>query len=149
MRPGSINLSSKTAFLFFLLLASGFAVGQKPKWIATWTASPEAADPDPDEPLTNLNNQTARERVRVTAGGKQIRIRLSNECSSAPLLVGRVRVGVVQGPAGVVPGSLQPVTFGGQNTILIPPGAPALSDPVDFPVKNGSEISISLYFPKR
>ena len=148
MRPGSINLSFKTAFLFFLLLASGFAVGQKPKWIATWTASPEAADPDPDEPLTNLNDQTVRERVRVTVGGRQIRIRLSNECSSAPLLVGRVSVGVAQGQASVVTGSLRPVTFGGQDAILIPPGAPILSDPVDLRIKNGSEISISLYFPK-
>jgi hypothetical protein len=90
-----------------------------------------------------------RERLRVTVGGKQIRIRLSNECSSAPLLVGRVSVGVAQGPASVVADSLRPVTFGGQDAILIPPGAPVLSDPVDFPIKNGSEISISLYFPKR
>jgi lysophospholipase L1-like esterase len=148
-RINSMQIHRKVVLLCFLLLVSHVAPGQQRAWIATWTASPEAAAPDPDEPLMSLNNQTARERVRVTAGGKQIRIRLSNECSSAPLLVGRVRVGVAQGPAGVVPGSLQPVTFGGQNTILIPPGAPALSDPVDFPVKNGSEISISLYFPKR
>jgi lysophospholipase L1-like esterase len=148
-RINSMQIHRKVVLLCFLLLVSHLAPGQRRAWIATWTASPEAAAPDPDEPLMSLNNQTARERVRVTAGGKQIRIRLSNECSSAPLLVGRVRVGVAQGPAGVVPGSLQPVTFGGQNTILIPPGAPALSDPVDFPVKNGSEISISLYFPKR
>jgi len=57
-------------------------------------------------------------------------------------------VGVAQEPASVVADSLRPVTFGGQAAILIPPGAPVLSDPVDFPIKNGSEISISLYFPK-
>jgi hypothetical protein len=39
--------------------------------------------------------------------------------------------------------------FGKKDTILIPPGAPALSDPVDLPVTDGSEIAISLYFPKR
>jgi lysophospholipase L1-like esterase len=127
---------------------SHFAISQQPSWIATWTASPEAADRDPDEPLTNLDNQTVRERARVTVGGKQIRIRLSNECGSVQLLVGRVSVGVAQGPATVVPNSLRPVTFGGQDSILIPPGAPALSDPVDFPIESGSEISISLYLPK-
>jgi lysophospholipase L1-like esterase len=131
-----------------LLSISHFAISQQPGWIATWTASPEAADHDPDEPLTNLDNQTVRERVRVTVGGKQVRIRLSNEFGSAPLLVGRVSVGIAQGPASVVPSSLRPVTFGGQDSILIPPGAPSLSDPVDFPTANGSEISISLYFPK-
>jgi lysophospholipase L1-like esterase len=148
MRPSPINVSPKTALLFFLLFTSSLAVGQRPKWIATWTASPEAADPDPNEPLTNLNDQTVRERLRVTVGGRQIRIRLSNECSSAPLLVGRVSAGVAQGPANVVANSLRSVTFGGQDSILIPPGASMLSDPVDFPLKNGSEISISLYFPK-
>jgi len=40
------------------------------------------------------------------------------------------------------------VTFGKKDTILIPPGSPALSDPIDLPVKDGSEIAISLYFPK-
>ena len=124
------------------------AVSQLPSWIATWTASLAAADPDPSEPLANLDNQTVRERLHVTVGGRQIRIRLSNEFGSAPLLVGRVSVGLAQGPASVVANSLRPVTFGKQDSILIPPGAPALSDPVDFPVENGAEISVSLYFPK-
>jgi lysophospholipase L1-like esterase len=134
-------------FIAFVSI-SHFAISQQSSWIATWTASPEGADSDPNEPLTNLDNQTVRERLRVTAGGGQIRIRLSNECSSAPLLVGRVSVGVAQGAAGVVANSLRPVTFGRQDSILIPPGAPALSDPVDFTIENGSEISLSLYFPK-
>src|ERR1700677_3977912 len=94
---------------------SHFAISQQSSWIATWAASPEAADPDPNEPLTNLDNQTVRGRLRVTLDGKQIRIRLSNECSSAPLLVGRVSVGVAQDPASVVPNSLRPVRFGKQD----------------------------------
>jgi lysophospholipase L1-like esterase len=148
MRPAPENVSCKAAFLVLFLCISSFVMGQRPTWVATWTASPEPADADPDELLFNLNNQTVRERVRVTVGGKQIRLRLSNECSSAPLLVGTVSVGLALGPASVVADSLRSVTFGGRNAILIPAGAPALSDPVDLPVKNGSELSISLYFPK-
>jgi hypothetical protein len=136
----------KTASVLFLLLLSHVAMGQRLVWIATWTASPEAADADPDDALLNLNDQTVRERVRVTLGGRQIRIRLSNEGSSAPILVGRVSVGTVRSPAGVVSGSPRRVTFGKKDTILIPPGAPALSDPMDLPVTDGA---ISLYFPKR
>jgi lysophospholipase L1-like esterase len=143
-----MNVSPKTALLLFFLPIPHFAMGQQPAWIATWTASPEAADPDPNEALLNLNDQTVRERVRVTTGGEQIRIRLSNECSSVPILVGKVSVGVAENPARVAPHSLRRVTFGGQDSILIPQGAPMLSDPVDFPINNDSEISISLYFPK-
>jgi lysophospholipase L1-like esterase len=148
MRLNAMNVSPKTALLLFFLPIPHFAMGQQPAWIATWTASPEAADPDPNEALLNLNDQTVRERVRVTAGGEQIRIRLSNECSSVPILVGKVSVGVAENPARVAPHSLRRVTFGGQDSILIPQGAPMLSDPVDFPINNDSEISISLYFPK-
>jgi lysophospholipase L1-like esterase len=145
----SAKAFGKTASVLFLLLLSNVAMGQRPVWIATWTASPEAADADPDDALINLNNQTVRERVRVTLGGRQIRIRLSNECSSASVLVGGVSVGTARSRSDVVSGSLRRVTFGKKDTILIPPGAPALSDPVDLPVTDGSEIAISLYFPKR
>lgn len=117
-------------------------------WIATWTASPEAADPDPNVAVLNLVDQTVRERVRVSMGGARIRIRLSNEFGSSPVLVGPVTVAVPSNPADVKPGSIQAVTFGGRNSLIIPAGAPALSDPVDFPIKAGAEISVSLYFPK-
>jgi lysophospholipase L1-like esterase len=143
------NALHKAASVLFLLLLSNVAMGQRPVWIATWTASPEAADADPDDALLNLNDQTVRQRVRVTLGGRQIRIRLSNECSSASVLVGGVSVGTARSPRDVVPGSLRRVRFGNKDTILIPPGAPALSDPVDLPVTDGSEIAISLYFPRR
>jgi lysophospholipase L1-like esterase len=139
-----------TAVLATLMVfLSQCAVGQQSTWIATWAASPEAADPDPDEALLNLNNQTVRERVRVTLGGPQILIRLSNEYSTSPVLVGAVSVGIPLTTTGVIPSSLRKVTFGGKDTISISPGAPALSDPIDLAVTNGSEVAISLYFPER
>jgi lysophospholipase L1-like esterase len=41
------------------------------------------------------------------------------------------------------------VTFGGHPSITLPAGAPVLSDPVEFPVAPGAEISVSLHFPGR
>jgi len=41
------------------------------------------------------------------------------------------------------------VTFEGHNSVTIPTGAPVLSDPITFPVKAETEISISIFFPKR
>ena len=125
------------------------APAQRDAWMATWTASPERADPDPNQPILNLQDQTVRERVRISVGGPRIRIRLSNEYGSAPLVLGSVTVAVPGEPASVKPGSIQNVTFGGRNSITIPAGAPVLSDPVAFPVAFGAEISVSLYFPTR
>ncbi len=135
--------------LFIPQLAGAPRNAPRNTWIATWAASPEPTAPDPNEPLLNIEDQTVRERVRVSIGGAQICIRLSNEYGSAPLLVGSATVGAPTDPTSVKPGSIQTVTFGGRNSVTIPAGAPILSDPLAFPVTSGAEISISLYFPKR
>ena len=135
--------------LFIPQLAGPPRNAPRDAWIATWAASPEPADPDPNKPLLSIEDQTVRERVRVSIGGAQICIRLSNEYGSAPLLIGSATVAMPSDPASVRPGSIQTVTFGGRNAVTIPAGAPVLSDPVAFPVTSGAEISISLYFPKR
>ena len=80
--------------------------------------------------MLNLEDQTVRERVRISVGGPEIRIRLSNEYGSSPLLVGSVTVAVPKDPATVKPGSIHVVTFGGQNSITIPPGAPLYAGPI-------------------
>jgi lysophospholipase L1-like esterase len=136
-------------FACLLLLVPGLAEAGTAAWVATWATSPQSADPAINRPLLRIEDQTVRERVRVSAGGEQICIRLSNEYGSTPLLVGSVTVAAPTDPASVRPGSIQAVTFGGRSSITIPAGAPALSDPVAFPVASGAEITISLYFPKR
>ena len=90
-----------------------------------------------------------RERVRVSVGGSQIRLRLSNEYGSSSLLLGSVTVALPNGPADVQRASIRTVTFGGRNLVTIPAGAPILSDPIAFSMAPGAEISISLYFPNR
>jgi lysophospholipase L1-like esterase len=132
-----------------LLFVPQFAAAQRDSWIATWTAAPEPADPDPKEPVLNLEDQTVRERVRISIGGAQIRIRLSNEYGSSALVLASVTVAVPNGPASIRTDSIRTVTFGGRNSVTIPAGAPALSDPLAFPVAYGAEISLSLYCPKR
>jgi lysophospholipase L1-like esterase len=133
----------------FFLLVPQWAMTQQTALIATWTASAMAADPDPAEPLLKIDGQTVRERARVSIGGSRICIRLTNEYGSTPLLIDSVTVATPVDLAGVKPGSIRTVTFGGRTSITIPPGAPALSDPVDFSIAPGAEISLSLYFPHR
>jgi hypothetical protein len=121
----------------------------RPTWIASWAASPQPADPDPEEPLLNLDGQTVRQRVRLSIGGAQVRVRLSNEYDSTPLSIGSVTVAAPDGMTGVRPESLRLLKFSGRDSITIPAGAPILSDPVDLAVVAGAELSISVYFPGR
>ncbi len=136
------------ALACLLFFVRPFMAASQDAWIATWAASPQPAALDPSEPLFNLENQTVRERVRVSVGGDQIQIRLSNEYGSTPLLIGPVTVALPIDSSSVKAASIHAVTFGGHNSITIPVGAPVLSDPVAFSVPYGGEISISLYFPK-
>ena len=131
-----------------LLLVPRLAEAGSP-WVATWAASPQSADPAINRPLLRIEDQTVRERVRVSAGGDRICIRLSNEYGSTPLLVGSATVAEPTDPSSVKPGSMQTVTFGGRTSVTIPAGAPVLSDPVNFSLASGAEIAISLYFPRR
>jgi len=137
------------ALICCLLFVPQGAAAQANAWIATWAASPQPVAADPDEPLLKIDDQTVRERVRISIGGAQIRIRLSNEYGSTPLLIGSVTVATPSEPAGIRPGSIHTVTFGGRQSVTIAAGAPVLSDAVAFPVASGAELGISLYFPKR
>jgi lysophospholipase L1-like esterase len=141
-----MNSVGRYALFGALLLVPRLEAAQRDAWIATWVASPEPSGPDASEPLLNIRNQTVRERVRVSLGGPQIRLRLSNEYGTEPLLVGAVTVGSPKSP-GAIRSSAIRVNFAGRGAVTIPPGAPVLSDPVLFPVADGAEITISLFFP--
>jgi lysophospholipase L1-like esterase len=135
--------------VFFVLFVPEFVAASTNAWIATWATSPQSGTPNPREPLLSIDNQTVRERVRVSIGGSQIRLRFSNEFGSSPLLIGAVTVAIPTDVSSIKEESIQNVTFEGVNSTAIPAGAPVLSDPINFPLKPGTEISISIYFPKR
>lgn len=139
----------KSVLSCFLAFASPWAVAQQAAFVATWAASPQAGGANPAEPLDKIEGQTVRERVRVSVGGAQISIRLSNEYGSTPLMIGSATIATPNDFASVKPDSIRIITFGGRTSITIPAGAPALSDPVAFPVLPGAEVSVSLYFPQR
>lgn len=138
--------------LAFVFIADGRAApaaSAEKVWAAAWTASPVATDPDPDDPLLNIDGQTVRQRVRLSIGGAQLRVQLSNEHGATALTVGSATVALPSDVASVRRESLRPLTFGGKRSVTIPAGAPILSDAVDLVVPPGGEISISLYFPQR
>jgi lysophospholipase L1-like esterase len=92
-------------------------------------------------------NVTIRQLVRVSAAGKRIRLRFSNEGGNDALPLGAVHVGVAGPDGGVVAGSDRAVSFDRRGTIIIPAGAPLLSDPIDLPVKALDRLVISIHLP--
>jgi lysophospholipase L1-like esterase len=137
------------ALICSFLLIPQHILAQRNSWIATWATSPQSSAPNPKQPLLNIENQTVRERVRLSIGGSKICIRLSNEYGSSPLLIGAATAAMPSNPSSIRPETIHAITFGGRTSVTIPAGAGLLSDPITFSVASGSEITVSIYFPNR
>ena len=109
-------------------------------WVGTWTASPQAAS-SPVE----FKGQTIRQIVRVSIGGKRVRVRLSNAFGAGPLVISGARVALRSTGATIVAGSDRTLTFNGLPSTAIPPGALAVSDPVNLRVPDLGELAVSIY----
>ena len=96
-----------------------------------------------------LEGQTVRQVARISVGGDQLRIVLSNEFGARPVTIGSATVALSAGGDTVDPATVKPVTFSGQTSAVIPPGAPLVSDPVDLAVKPLSSVAVSFYLPKK
>ncbi len=122
---------------------------QGAEWLQTWGAAPlpptPAMGPFPASPA--FANQTVRQTVRISAGGKRLRLRLTNEFGTKPLRIGALRVAIADDKGEPRPGTERQVRFAGETNVVIPPGAPYSSDPIDLPVAALSSLSISLYLP--
>jgi lysophospholipase L1-like esterase len=114
-------------------------------WTGTWGTAP--AGPPLDANVLTFTDQTLRLIVHTSTGGNRVRIRLSNELGSTPLTIGAARIGLRAGGSDVAAGTDRALSFGGRSFVTIPPGAPALSDPVELNVPPLSSLAVSLYLP--
>jgi lysophospholipase L1-like esterase len=97
--------------------------------------------------LVAPNNQTLRQIVHVSLGGDRLRVVFANSFGTRPLTIGAAHVALRGQDAAIVPESGRPLTFSGERTIAIPPGATMISDPVSLAVPNLSDLAIDLYLP--
>ena len=122
-------------------------------WIDTWTANPQPVwnsdFPLPTNIPASLSNRTIRQIARVSIGGRRVRIVLSNEYGAQPLMIGAAHIAIAGTNADIVAGSDRMLTFNGRGTVTIPPGAPAMSDPVELDIAALGSVSISLFLPEK
>lgn len=122
-----------------------------PHWIAVWGCS--AAEPFPhigDSPIPEAPRiqGTVRYRIPVARLGRQLALRISNEAGTTPLTVGAVSVGVADSGLAAHPGTLVKVTFGNRPGIVIPAGAPVVSDPIASSFGPATDLIVSIYLPE-
>ena len=142
--------------LVALLQAGALGQGAPEHWVGTWATAPVARATTPAgqaaptgrgaAPLS-LNNQTLRQIVHVSLGGDRVRVLFTNAFGTGPLAIGGAHVGLRSSEASLTAGSGRPLTFNGNQTATIPPGASLLSDPVALTVPPLSDLAIDLYLP--
>lgn len=155
------------------LCAAAFAAAQSREarsadehWVATWTTAQQAAavsfggrsgrppqrgrrtGPEASNLPASFADQTVRMVVRVSLGGRRVRVDLSNMAGAQPLEIGAAHVALHKGGGEIVGGTDRVLTFGGLASFTIPPGVVAVSDPVDLDVSPLSDLAVSLYLPR-
>lgn len=134
------------------LLASSLAPAEASEagsgWVSAWSTGLMTADTAHPPPFAQ-GPTTVRQVVRLTGGGKRVRLRLSNAFGSGPLQIDAARLALSSKPksAAIDPSSVRKVTFDGRDWVIIPPGAVYLSDPVDMPVAPLARLAVTLQFP--
>ncbi len=118
-------------------------------WVATWATANTPANPPPN--TIGATDTTYREFVRTTLAGPLVRLELSNEFGTQPLLIGAVHIALAEidpsHPGDISITSANALTFGGLPSITIPPGATAISDPAALTLPPKADLAISIFLP--
>ena len=119
-------------------------------WVSAWSTAVQAPRSGPIAPSSlTFENQTVRMVIRPTIGGTRLRIRFSNEFGTTRLAIGSAHVALVKENGTIVPGSDLPLKFSGDASVIIPAGAPMLSDPVEMKVSPFADIAVSIFLPNK
>ncbi|MGA2535608.1 MAG: SGNH/GDSL hydrolase family protein [Terracidiphilus sp.] len=119
--------------------------GAAPRWVGTWSTSP--MDADGGFRVHVFSGTTLREIVHISIGGKELRVRFTNEFGSDPLTIADAHLAISDGGASIQAATDHSITFGGSVTVKIPPGSALFSDPVSLETPAQSDVAISFYLP--
>lgn len=124
-------------------------------WVHTWVCAPQLTEPAdlPPAPFTGgglaLAGATLRQTVRLSLGGRQLRLRFSNAFGREPLAITTASVALpLNGQAGtgaIRARTSRAVTFHGRPGVVVPAGAQVVSDPLPYPVAAQANLTVTTY----
>jgi lysophospholipase L1-like esterase len=114
--------------------------------VTTWGASPQSAAEQNATPM-QFNNQTIRTIARISKGGDQVRVQLSNVFGTGPLQIGAASLARHVSGAQIDTNTNRTLLFGGQGSVSIPAGASVVSDPVFLQTPDLAELAVSVWLP--
>ncbi|GHG04990.1 SGNH hydrolase [Streptomyces albogriseolus] len=116
-------------------------------WVTAWATAPGGGEPGTE--TAGLAGRSVRNVVHTTAGGTRARVTLSNLFGRAPLTLTHASIAVSAGPdtAAALAGTLRPLTFAGNPSVVVPAGGQVVSDAVRVLIPRDAHVLISTYSP--
>ncbi|MFV3130858.1 SGNH/GDSL hydrolase family protein [Niveispirillum sp. KHB5.9] len=134
-----------------LLSAMGAMAAPDGNWVQSWASSPSLAVEklpfDFWRPPAEIQG-TVRYKMRVTAEGDALRIRLSAETLPKDVQIGAATIAPADAAGRIDTASMKKLSFAGAASARMPAGTPLLSDPVFLPVKAGTILYVTLHLPE-
>ncbi|WP_433519120.1 SGNH/GDSL hydrolase family protein [Nonomuraea sp. CA-143628] len=143
------KIATSAALIAALTALPAPADAETGRWTAGWASAVQQPSPDvwyPTWAEKGFTDHSVRQVVRVTAGGSQLRIRLSNRYGGTPLRLTGASVGKAGTGAAVRAGTLRSLSFARSASVSIATGGQAASDPVRLAVEPGERLTVTLYF---
>lgn len=135
--------------LFFLILSGQILAQGKSKtekWVGTWACAQMLVEPNNMPPAPGLSENTLRQIIRVSIGGKRMRLRFSNIFSDQPTVLKSVRVANVVNAPGIDSKTQKELRFSGKTDISINPEQEVFSDAFDFELQPGQLLAITIHY---
>lgn len=113
------------------------------KWVGAWGNAISVSERRPENYAKDL---TLRYPITMMLDGEALRITLDNFCGSEAVTITSASLARSEGEDKIASGASVSITFGGSESVTIPAGERVKSDPVEFPVRCGEDVAVSLYF---
>ncbi len=131
-----------------LVGARGWGEGQSVTWIGSWGSAQQVPEAENALAPEDLRDATLRQVVHLSAGGQTLRVHVSNAFGPAPLHLTSVHVAhpISNASAAIDPATDKALAFAREPDVVIPAGAEYVSDPLEYPLAAGSDLTISIHF---
>lgn len=141
-------MNKRTSLLFACLLTAGIALA-KGHWVGTWGTAPQLVERHNNPPAPGLTNNSLRQIVQVSIGGKKVRLKLTNEFSKEPTEIKAIELSIAKtsgSSSEINEASTVSLTFNGKQSVTIPAGGMIVSDAVKFPIGNRENVAITIHY---
>ena len=118
-------------------------------WVGTWGTAPQLVERHNNPPAPGLTNNSLREIVQVSIGGKKVRLKLTNEFSTEATEIKAVELAIAKtagSSSEIDEATTVSLTFNGESGVTIPANGTVISDAVNFKMDDRQNVAITLHY---